>query len=123
MSSDEITLELHAEGAEDLTRALTDFHDLQRDVQEDATLDARQSAEQQATAYIRAYRDSIDPAILNLVESVKLLREEVRGSIQDLEALNLQDKLRIELNAGESQSSCRLLYGTGRPCSKRRKAI
>ena len=98
LSSDEITLELHAEGAEDLTRALTDFHDLQRDVQEDATLDARQSAEQQATAYIRAYRDSIDPAILNLVESVKLLREEVRGSIQDLEALNLQDKLRIELN-------------------------
>ena len=98
LSSDEITLELHAEEAEDLTRALTDFHDLQRDVQEDATLDARQSAEQQATAYIRAYRDSIDPAILNLVESVKLLREEVRGSIQDLEALNLQDKLRIELN-------------------------
>ena len=33
-----------------------------------------------------------------MVESVKLLREEVRGSIQDLEALNLQDKLRIELN-------------------------
>ena len=98
LSSDEITLELHAEEAEDLTRALTDFHDLQRDVQEDATLDARQSAEQQATAYIRAYRDSIDPAILNLVESVKLLREEVRGSIQDLETLNLQDKLRIELN-------------------------
>ena len=98
LSSDEITLELHAEEAEDLTRALTDFHDLQRDVQEDAGLDARQSAEQQATAYIRAYRDSIDPAILNLVESVKLLREEVRGSIQDLEALNLQDKLRIELN-------------------------
>ena len=98
LSSDEITLELHAEEAEDLTRALTDFHDLQRDVQEDATLDARQSAEQQATAYIRAYRDTIDPAILNLVESVKLLREEVRGSIQDLEALNLQDGLRIELN-------------------------
>ena len=99
LSSDEITLELHAEEAEDLTRALTDFHDLQRDVQEDATLDARQSAEQQATAYIRAYRDSIDPAILNLVESVKLLREEVRGTIQDLETLNLQDELRIELNA------------------------
>ena len=37
LSSDEITLELHAEEAEDLTRALTDFHDLQRDVQEDAT--------------------------------------------------------------------------------------
>ena len=99
LSSDEITLELHAEGAEDLTRALTDFHDLPRDVQEDAGLDARQSAEKQATAYIRAYRDSIDPAILNLVESVKLLREEVRGSIQDLEALNLRDELRIELNA------------------------
>ena len=99
LSSDEITLELHAEEAEDLTRALTDFHDLQRDVQEDATLDAQQSAEQQATAYIRAYRDTIDPVILNLVESVKLLREEVRGSIQDLETLNLRDELRIELNA------------------------
>ena len=99
LSSDEITLELHAEEAEDLTRALTDFHDLQRDVQEDAGLDAQQSAEKQATAYIRAYRDTIDPAILNLVESVKLLREEVRGSIQDLETLNLRDELRIELNA------------------------
>ena len=99
LSSDEITLELHAEEAEDLTRALTDFHDLQRDVQEDAGLDAQQSAEKQATAYIRAYRDTIDPVILNLVESVKLLREEVRGSIQDLETLNLRDELRIELNA------------------------
>ena len=99
LSSDEITLELHAEGAQSLSEALLRFYDLQRDVQEDATLDARQSAEQQATAYIRAYRDSIDPAILNLVESVRLLREEVRGTIQDLEALNLQDELRIELNA------------------------
>ena len=116
LSSDEITLELHAEEAEDLTRALTDFHDLQRDVQEDATLDARQSAEQQATAYIRAYRDTIDPAILNLVENVKtLLREEVRGSIQDLEALNLQDGLRIELNEENLSPVSRLLYGTGRP--------
>ena len=78
--------------------ALLRFYDLQSTVQEDAGLDAQQSAEKQATAYIRAYRDSIDPAILNLVESVKLLREEVRGSIQDLEALNLQDGLRIELN-------------------------
>ena len=97
-SQDALTLEVHDEGAQALREALLRFYDLQSTVQEDAGIDARQSAEQQATAYIRAYRDSIDPAILNLVESVKLLREEVRGSIQDLETLNLQDKLRIELN-------------------------
>ena len=30
---------------------------------------------------------------------MRLLREEVRGTIQDLEALNLQDEFRIQLNA------------------------
>ena len=99
LSKDDLRLDVHDEGAQSLSEALLRFYDLQSTVQEDARLDAQQSAEKQATAYIRAYRDSIDPAILNLVESVRLLREEVRGSIQDLEALNLQDELRIELNA------------------------
>ena len=99
LSEEVLRLEVHDESAESLTEALLRFYELQRTVQEDAGLDAQQSAEKQATAYIRAYRDSIDPAILNLVESVRLLREEVRGTIQDLEALNLQDELRIELNA------------------------
>ena len=99
LSEDELSLETHDEGAQSLSEALLRFYDLQSTVQEDAGIDAQQSAEKQATAYIRAYRDSIDPAILNLVESVKVLRTELRGSVQDLEALNLRDELRIELNA------------------------
>ena len=84
VSSDQITLELHGDGAEALTKALTDFHDLQRTVQEAAGIDAQRSADQQATAYIRAYCDTIDPAILNLVESVKTLRTEYRGRFKTL---------------------------------------
>ena len=106
LGSDETTLELHDEGAEALTKALTDFYDLQRDVQEAVKLDAERSAEQQATAYIKAYRDTIDPAILHLVESVKLLRTEVRGSIQDLEVLNQQDQFTLDVRGeiGSEQS-------------------
>ena len=96
LTADELRLEAHDEGAQGLTEALLRFYDLQSAVQEDAGVDAQRSTEKQATAYIRAYRDSIDPAILNLVESVKILRTELRGSIQDLEALNLRDKFTLE---------------------------
>ena len=98
LSEDDLRLDVHDEGAQSLSEALLRFYDLQSTVQEDAGLDAQQSAEKQATAYIRAYRDSIDPAILNLVESVKTLRAEVRGTIQDLEILNQQDAFKLELN-------------------------
>ena len=84
-----------------------DFNDLQRDVQEATLLNVKRSAEQQATAYIRAYRDTIDPAILHLVESVKTLRAEVRGSIQDLEALKRQDRITLDVRGeiGGEQSN------------------
>ena len=96
LSGDELRLETHDIGAQGLTEALLRFDDLQSTVQEDAGIDAQRSAEKQATAYIKAYRDSVDPAILNVVESVKVLRTELRGSIQDLEALNLRDKFTLE---------------------------
>ena len=97
LSEDELRLETHDIGAQGLTDALLRFYDLQSTVQEDAKIDAQRSAEKQATAYIRAYRDSIDPAVLNVVESVKLLREEVRGTIQDLERVQAQDTLKLDV--------------------------
>ena len=95
---DQFTLEVHDEEAQALTNALLQFQDLQKDVQEAVGLDAKRSAEGQATAYIEAYRDSIDPAILHLIETVKTLRGEVRGSIQDLERLQAQDAFRLEVH-------------------------
>ena len=74
------------------------FYDLQSTIQEAVKLDAQESAEGQATAYIKAYRDSIDPAILHLVETIKTLRAEVRGSIQDLETLQRQDAFRLDVH-------------------------
>ena len=97
LTADELRLEAHDEGAQALTEALLRFYDLQSTVQEDAGVDAQRSAEKQATAYIRAYQDSIDPAVLNVVESVKLLREEVRGTIQDLERVQAQDTLKLDV--------------------------
>ena len=94
---DAFTLRTHDEEASALSGALLRFQDLQRDVQEAVELDAQQSAEGQATAYIRAYRDTINPVILNLVESVRTLREELRGSIQAFERLNAQDALTLEI--------------------------
>ena len=97
LTADELRLEAHDEGAQALTEALLRFYDLQSTVQEDAGVDAQRSAEKQATAYIRAYQDSIDPAVLNVVDSVKTLREEVRGAIQDLERVQAQDALKLDV--------------------------
>ena len=113
LRQDEFRLEVHDEEAQAQTEALLRFYDLQSTIQEDARLDAQRSAEAQATAYIKAYRDSIDPAVLNLVESVKLLRTEVRGNIQDLEALQRQDAFRIELRGeigGEQRDALAELF-------------